>query len=49
MQNGKYLEFAIKLNYPQPFEGHMDFEVTDALICNLDNYFQITGLTDENK
>ena len=27
----------------------MNFEITEVLIENLDTYFQITGLTDENK
>ena len=45
----QHLAFAIKLSPPQPFEGKMDFEITEAFIWNLENYFSITGLTHPNQ
>ena len=42
------LPSSVKLERPKVFNGQIDSEAVDAFIFQLEQYFALTGLTDEN-
>ena len=40
---------TIKLQPPTVYKGEMDYEVIEAWIYSVDNYFTLTGLTDPSQ
>ena len=46
-QTTQTMPHAIKLPVPAPYRGEMDYEIIEAWIFSLDQYFLLTGLTEE--
>ena len=38
---------AIKLKEPPQFDGTMAYEIIEAWVYGVDNYYKLVGLTDE--
>ena len=38
---------AVKLKKPLQFDGTMDYEIIEAWVYGMDNYYKLVGLTDE--
>ena len=38
---------AVKLERPPVYDGTMDYEIIEAWIFSVDNYYALVGLTDE--
>ena len=46
-QNPQLMPGTVKLREPPTYDGTMDYEVIEAWLFNVDNYYAIIGLTDE--
>ena len=46
-QNPQLMPGAVKLCEPLTYDGMIDYEVIEAWLFNVDNYYAIVGLMDE--